>query len=807
MLKISGWIWYLALLGLISTAWTIKYEAMDETDPDLDDRFEKANEKSLLWGPYRPNLYLGIRSRLPESLIAGLVWFRADDYSSVGDARHQCDSRDDMETFGWMDYDPRAGGSESIEDTKMGLSLKADFVKTGGGENWGLRVQGTAKDKNAITSLVFYAGTEGKDNALIIRSEKDTPELVHGHEVSFFGYSESLGGPFLLNVTEGRKSRHPKHGVLKDKALDPSKTHHVSLIVPDDNLWKAKDIFFVLLKENMNSIHDVEELKTIPPQEILQLKNPGLNDGNLHLVQKTFKGNFEIVVTFNMMETDDQITVDNFSSRKDSALKRLREKFNRKFQLERPFNKGKYITFAKEILSQLMGGIGYFYGDQLVDRLTNLDEVNTQLDGKPEGPHNLFSCVPSRTFFPRGFYWDEGFQLMPILQYDSDLALDIIKSWFSLIDGSGWIAREQILGEEARSGVPDEFVVQNPNIANPPTMMMIFSQLLHLANHREQFVPTDDFADKFTLNWDGGDGDDTLGDVHLTNPDVLNSYAADIYPKLQLHYEWFRSTQRGDTLGRRCKNLEEIYRWKGRDEDHCLPSGLDDYPRCSADTAELDVDLLSWMGVMTRSMAAIAKLLDETEDAELYSQRLGDIKANLEDLHWSSENQTYCDVTVNDDEEDIFECHLGYVSLMPFVHRLISPDSPHLIHILNDIRNPEKLWTDYGIRSLSKQDEYFHEGEDYWRGHIWVNMNYLILDALYYYGKRPNSTPEVKSLTNEIYTKLRENVVENVYREYRRTGYAWEQYNEETGEGQRTKNFLGWTSLVVLMMKMPESLV
>ncbi|QPG76138.1 hypothetical protein FOA43_003524 [Brettanomyces nanus] len=779
---------------LISLIWALEYET------SLKDMFDEANDKSLLWGPYRSNLYLGIRPRVPESLLTGLIWFRADDYRSVGNARHQCDSGDDMDTFGWMEYDPRSVGREIIRDTQLQLSLEADFVKSGDGENWALRIRGTSKDKNAITSLVFYAGMEGEDNALLLKSPKDTPELVKGHEVSMFGFSQPLGGAFLLNITEGNDSRHPKVRKLKDKSLDPSRTHHVSMFVPEDNVWKAKDILLVLLRENMNFGGDVEQLKKIPPVEMLQLKNPSFKDGNVHFIQKTFKGPIEMTVTFNVIESGDQLNDQNFDDKFNKALTGFKDKFNRKFQLERPFANATYTKFARELLSQLLGGIGYFHGNQLVDREANLDQDNVKLEGKPEGPYSLFSCVPSRTFFPRGFYWDEGFQLMPILNYDSDLALDIIKSWFSLIDSDGWIAREQILGEESRSRVPEDFVVQNPNIANPPTMMMIFSQLLHLANLRKE--------GSIEVTTEGQTVLKELGDVHLTNPDVLNSYAEEIYPKLRLHYEWFRTTQRGDmdAIGRHCRHPEEIYRWKGRDEEHCLPSGLDDYPRCSADASELDVDLLSWMGVMTRSMAKIARLLDKRDDAKLYMQRLGYIQENMEELHWSENNSSYCDITVNDDEEDIFECHLGYASLMPFVHRLISTGSSHLLQILRDIRDPEKLWTEYGVRSLSKQDEFFHQGEDYWRGHIWINMNYLILDALSYYGKHQDTTPEIKELAGQIYKDLRTNVVENVYREYQRTGYAWEQYNEATGEGQRTKNFLGWTSLVVLMMKMPETI-
>lgn len=43
---------------------------------------------SLLWGPYRPNLYLGIRPRIPNSLLMGLMWSNADDPSDISKSTH-----------------------------------------------------------------------------------------------------------------------------------------------------------------------------------------------------------------------------------------------------------------------------------------------------------------------------------------------------------------------------------------------------------------------------------------------------------------------------------------------------------------------------------------------------------------------------------------------------------------------------------------------------------------------------------------------------------------------------------------------
>jgi mannosyl-oligosaccharide glucosidase len=42
---------------------------------------EKASNESLLWGPYRPNLYFGVRPRIPKSLMGGLLWTRVEDHT------------------------------------------------------------------------------------------------------------------------------------------------------------------------------------------------------------------------------------------------------------------------------------------------------------------------------------------------------------------------------------------------------------------------------------------------------------------------------------------------------------------------------------------------------------------------------------------------------------------------------------------------------------------------------------------------------------------------------------------------------
>lgn len=77
-------------------------------------------------------------------------------------------------------------------------------------------------------------------------------------------------------------------------------------------------------------------------------------------------------------------------------------------------------------------------------------------------------------------------------------------------------------------------------------------------------------------------------------------------------------------------------------------------------------------------------------------------------------------------------CYLqGYISLFPVLTGLLKPDSPHLGPVLDLMRDPAHLWSSYGLRSLSKQDPFYGKGENYWKGPIWLPMNYMALQSLY----------------------------------------------------------------------------
>lgn len=79
------------------------------------------------------------------------------------------------------------------------------------------------------------------------------------------------------------------------------------------------------------------------------------------------------------------------------------DRFRDTFSLEDKGFQHEDVASAKAALSNMLGGLGYFTG-------------RTEVRGAGRNGRNeysfearLFTGVPSRSFFPRGFLWDEGF--------------------------------------------------------------------------------------------------------------------------------------------------------------------------------------------------------------------------------------------------------------------------------------------------------------------------------------------------------------------------------------------------------------
>ncbi|KAI9268642.1 glycoside hydrolase [Helicostylum pulchrum] len=734
------------------------------------------------------------------------MWFDANQFQGFQNIRHACDQGDGIEGYGYQKHDGREYASQEIKDKPSNIKLNTEFIKVPGGENggdWGVRISGTPMNDFAgsLSSVMFYIGVEGqggidimsklskKGLASPVKLEGDTPEL----------------GDFEIQIVDGPLNTYPEEGIDRDLG----RTQWWGAQVPEGNVWKSKDIVLQNIVHEARSRLDgpkgSQEDALEKPYKYFSLSNSLTeNEGetaNFYVFQKVFRGDFQFDVLFRSKSNPEPITSESFGPELIKKENEFDARFEETFHLKQKGFSNSEVGFAQYLLSNMLGGIGYFHGSSVIDRSHPPMQDEESFMGEPmkpelSPPQTLFTATPSRPFFPRGFYWDEGFHQLLIGEWDNDLSLDIIKHWTDMIDENGWVAREQILGEEARSKVPTEFQTQFHHYANPPTLYLSIKRYIDRLDKKTESA----FLDQSKMKMGSLDDNDILRNLHLQDPALAAEWLKSIYPKLRQNWLWFRATQFGhlERFGRHPPN-EEAYRWRGRTPNHTLTSGLDDYPRGAPSVGELHLDLHSWMAFATGLLKDIShKLGDEyANDMQEYTKVQEDMLINLDALHWNEKENMYCDQALEEDKP-VYVCHKGYLSLFPMTLGLLPADSPKLGAILDMIEDENELWSPYGLRSLSASDEFFGTGENYWRGPIWININYLTLQSLY---KNYMNTPgPYQERAEKIYTKLRNNIIRNVYKNYKKTGYAWEQFDESDGKGLHSHPFTGWTSLVLLIM-------
>lgn len=747
-------------------------------------QFQGEHRESLYWGTYRPHIYLGIRARVPRSLLAGLMWIGVTDgrYS----LRHVCQDSDGLSSYGWTSHNGRDFGHQVLVDhgTVLATSfLKSKEVGSGYGGDWAVRIE--------------------------VQSPKSTPDKEIWKNSHLFFYLADEDGNALDMSTDALKNRDLTllaSGTKSDigdwqlhlKSTDDIEMHYLGFRTP--HMHNLSD----LVQENLGA--------QARKYGGLQLSDSTHHSSNVLVFQISARIPVKMDIAFvsgvgsersRVKERVSSLTGESLTSRLEEKQREFNNKFEKTFNLADKLDK-ESIVVGKAAIGNMLGGIGYFYGQSKISvpAAANLQRHNDYLS---YWPAELYSAVPSRPFFPRGFLWDEGFHQLLIWRWDIRICLDILGHWLDLMNIDGWIPREQILGAEALSKVPEEFVPQHPSNGNPPTLFLVLRDLIDGMK-----------AKKF----------------NAAESDEISSFLESASDRLDAWFQWFNTTQSGKE--------KRSYYWHGRDSTtlrelnpKTLSSGLDDYPRASHPSEdERHLDLRCWILLAADCMHSIGTLLgkeDKTiKDYSATAKLLADFDY-LNQMHFDAADGAYYDfgnhtekvrlrwkeVVVGSNHatrelvQDVLERptlrlvpHVGYVSLFPFMRRIIPTDSWILEKQLDLISNKSVLWTDYGLRSLARTSTLYmkrntEHDPPYWRGPIWMNMNYLILSALHHYSTEDGP---YRDRAKVIYDELRGNLIRNIVRNYHQTGFLWEQYDQSKGNGKGARLFTGWTSLILLIM-------
>ncbi|KAI7724751.1 hypothetical protein M8C21_004628 [Ambrosia artemisiifolia] len=731
---------------------------------DLD-MFQGEHKESLYWGTYRPHVYFGVRARAPESLVAGLMWLGIKDGRYF--MRHMCQDADDLQTYGWNKHNGRDYGHQVISD--HGMTLTTSFLKSKGNDS------GYGGDWAVQVGVQYEKLNEG------------VPDAAH----IFFYVADEGQNALSLGRTEWKSFK-----LLQDDF----EVHHVGLKTP--HIHNLSDLVQGILGLQVRNFGNLE------------LPDTSDDSPNIIVYQITARTPFRADLAF-VTGTDidnDRVEerVNSLTGRSlTSQLQKKENEFDDKFKkIFDPSDKldSEFVEVGKAAIGNLLGGIGYFYGQSKI-LFPQPSKHGSDGDSILYWPAELYTAVPSRPFFPRGFLWDEGFHQLLIWRWDTHISMDIIGHWLDLMNIDGWIPREQILGAEALSKVPEEFVVQRPSNGNPPTLFLVLQDLVCGMN-RNKFSATESTE--------------------------ISAFFERSFGRLEAWFQWFNTTQSG-------KHTSNYY-WHGRKESQTifelnpktLSSGLDDYPRASHPTEEeRHLDLRCWMLLAADCMHSISEQLVKKEESWKAYKETAKLLADfdlLNEMHFDKDHGAYFDygnhtekvrlrrqlVEKNGNQPPSLELvrevlekpvlrlvpHVGYVSLFPFISKIIPSKSWILEKQLDIISNTSTLWTNYGLRSLSKTSSMYmkrntEHDPPYWRGPIWMNMNYLILSSLHHYSREEGPYRE---RAETIYNDLKGNLIRNVMKNYKQTGYLWEQYDQKKGNGKGAHPFTGWTSLVVLIM-------
>ncbi len=802
-------------------------EWLNQANPRIEKPERVGNEsyeKQMLWGTYRPSLYFGFKTRsAPVFVGGGLMWY-AD--RIIGDwnepyLRHDA-VEGELEKWGWLKHDGKSYGTQEIVDKTNNMQLITSFVKPsfdeGGGVQFVSRIE--------VTPLSIAEGDdEGSPMSIILYFGVDCDGYPQG-------VSDCLNIAGLSGGVLSARENVPKGGVEVSMETDvtgpiqigvlSSSGTNVSFEGMANTTFEAihNNVLYKLQAKNEMETANIDQEGII---NVLGDDSPFSNSleeqSNVLAVRVSAREPFN--ASFIVRHNDSESPSSRLSwptvSDVDAWLRAGEDHFDTKFTeiyCNSTLVNEEYRLAGQAALSNCIGSLAYVHGNSLLK------------GGAISFDAELFTCVPSRGFFPRGFLWDEGFHQLLLSTWDASISLDVLWHWLSLLHAGpksypgAWIPREQILGSTSVRRVPAEFRHQDPDVTNPPTFLLLVQKL--------------------------------LDDKKVSDSDIKR-----LAPGLDLWVRWLLATLRVEG--------SKGFRWRGRDPEDkwhfnpiTLDSGLDDYPRAMYPTdEERHLDALCWMIFSCQIMSRISHFLPS--NAPDYLMLGQDLLKEMKAVHWDGEAfwdfgmsvtefdpiETYgenlrfeppakefyspngllelCpeslphfdEVIVNEKYEQYEPkpypmCyrkklqhvrHVGYVSIFPLILQLLDPqkDTDELEAILKMMRSSEQLWSEHGLRSLSRTDPFYHipnapGHEPYWRGAVWININFLALKALRFYS---NSKGPSSHSAGTLYTCLRENLLKTVFGEFKRTGFFFEQYDDETGSGKRSHPFTGWTACIL----------
>jgi glycogen debranching enzyme len=209
------------------------------------------------------------------------------------------------------------------------------------------------------------------------------------------------------------------------------------------------------------------------------------------------------------------------------------------------------------------------------------------------------------------------------------------------------------------------------------------------------------------------------------------AFLAEVYPKLVKWHDWWHShrAKPGDFLlswGSATGSDMQDARWEtGWDDTHSLDGGKFEGTCVNV----YAVDLCSLWAMDAENLAKIADALGKSGDAAHFRAEHDRMVKEMNTRLWNESLGLYCN-RFWEDNADGSPNFLTRITPMNFYPLICgAPDAARAKRMLDYFHQPKKFWGDWPIPTLPYDDPDWAQ-QDYWHGHVWAPVNYLMWQGL-----------------------------------------------------------------------------
>ena len=259
------------------------------------------------------------------------------------------------------------------------------------------------------------------------------------------------------------------------------------------------------------------------------------------------------------------------------------------------------------------------------------------------------------------------------------------------------------------------------------------------------------------------------------------------YDALAAYHRWLQAHRR---------LADGTYAWA-----HAYESGVENAPRFGArderalrDTRQTGApDLCAYMVLQSEALAVLALSLDRPAEARTFYAMAGDVRAATDAQLWCDDDGLYFDRDAGGRLRS-----RTVASLLPLWAGI--PDETQAARLVAHVLDPAQFNTLIPIPSVALSDRDFER--DMWRGPVWINTAFAVIEGLRRYGYHDEATELAFRLCDGVYRTHHETghfyefydpTALGVKQLHRKRGNRWKRLT--LGAGPVT-DFVGWTGLV-----------